>query len=119
VATVCDESAIGTNPIKKFQITFDPTYNFYTGDAQGGTSSQLDLEGVSSHEFGHVVGGWDIRSQNYHFQSPRDGAVCETPYSTNKHTMCVGWPNGSNHYYRRSLEPHDIHTYVNRYAPGG
>ena len=113
-----DVSVFGTDRIRWFQIIYDPSFDFYTGDAQGGISSERDLEGVSAHEFGHVVGGWLESSQNGHFESPRGGTICETPY-TSKHTMCLGWPGGPNGYYRRSLEPHDIHTYVQRYAPGG
>jgi hypothetical protein len=114
-----DTSVFGTDRIRWFQVIFDPDYTFYTGDTIGGLDSgERDLEGLSAHEFGHAVGGWLESSDNYHFESPRDGTICDPPY-TSKHTMCASFPTGSDSYYRRTLETHDIHTYVQRYAPGG
>ena len=117
---ICRANTVfGTDRIMWFQMIFDESHSFYTGNAQGGTSGQYDVENVSAHEFGHAVGGWIESSENGHFQSPRDGAtICTTPY-TSRSTMCATFIAGSNGFYGRSLESHEIHTYVQRYAPGG
>lgn len=114
---VCWDARVGTDRIFSFQIIFDPDVNWYKSDSYSGIGSgERDVEATSAHEFGHGVGGWTTSSL-YHFESPRDGTICSASY-TSRHTMCSGavWPNGSTNPYRRTLESHDIHTYVDRYA---
>jgi hypothetical protein len=104
--------------IDNFQVTFDPDYSWYKGvDYTAIGSSQYDVDGVSSHEFGHVVGGWTTGSAQGHYDATNNAALCGSSVSIyDKHTMCANTTTGLEGSLRRSLETHDKDVFVLAYA---
>lgn len=74
--------------------------------------SDLDLEGVITHEFGHVLGYSGNNINEAHFSDNAD--ICNAGISENQ-TMCRYVSYGTASYYERSLEDHDKHTFNAEY----
>jgi hypothetical protein len=56
---ICRHWTIWGYQMRNFQVTFNPSYSWYTGSDGGGIgNNQNDVAGMRAHEFGHVVGGW-------------------------------------------------------------
>ena len=110
----------GTNDyINWFQVILDPDKNWYTGSGSTGIpANYYDVEGVSTHEFGHVVGGWTPNSAKGHYDPADTPSLCdplgsETP---SHHTMCNKTDDDDESAYWRSLEPHDKDVFQLAYA---
>jgi hypothetical protein len=109
----------GTNNwVDNFQVVFDPDYSWYKGvDYTGIGGSQYDVDGTSTHEFGHVVGGWTDGSVEGHYDPTNNATLCGSGVSIyDQHTMCVSTGPGLQASLRRSLETHDIDVFVLAYA---
>jgi hypothetical protein len=96
----------------------DATGNSETGTSSGGiSSSELDLEGLATHEFGHVVGGWTESTDEGHFDNSTNPNLCGSGVSdSDKHTMCTNLGSGLESWYKRSLQTHDTHTFQDAYV---
>lgn len=96
-----------TTNIGSFEMAFDVQSYWYSGaDPAGIGGGQLDLESVSAHESGHILG---IR----HLDDPPPGtpeidAGCVPGGGAS--TMCLGGGVGFGETFTRSLEFHDKHT---------
>jgi hypothetical protein len=117
--TICISNIpFGTDLINNFQVIFDPDNSWYTGvDYTGIGSAQQDVQGLSAHEFGHAVGGWTESTQEGHFDNVSNPGLCGSGVpDSDKHTMCAKSGLGLEASLKRSLEPHDVHTFQNAYA---
>lgn len=103
------------NYITGFTMVFDtvpsnntphPNGGWYVGDGDP-PEDKIDLRSTSAHEAGHAT-GW-----GRHFSDT--GAQC--PATADVHTMCGFFAELLGTSWRRTLEPHDIHTLENAYAP--
>lgn len=90
----------------KFGVTFDTATTWYTGT---GTPTATDLWSSAAHEFGHANG---FVGSTGHFNDPNpDPVVCAADLT--RATMCTG---GQSNIWRRTPEPHDIHTFAGSYT---
>lgn len=123
---LASEAALGYTPacyncgstgcvITRFLIVLEKTaeaadaVGWYTGSGSP-NSNEWDLRSTATHESGHAT-GWVG-----HFSS---ADMCpggeQSPNPAGWHTMCSGAPGLEGTTMRRSLEPHDLHTYDNAY----
>lgn len=104
-----DPSTPAGNSIVRFFMDVDSQERWYAGT--GSTpSTEVDLYGVLTHEFGHATGGWgpDLSTgADQHWGSGT--ALCDSDL----HTMCPAIPTGNSQW--RTLEAHDIHTFEAAY----
>jgi hypothetical protein len=114
----CFTDPPGTNLVDSFQIVFDPDKSWFKGaDYTNIGSSQFDVQGVAAHEFGHASGGWwEDFSNEGHFDNQSNPELCGSGApDSDKHTMCVNSGSGLEASLKRSLEPHDVHTFHDAY----
>jgi hypothetical protein len=118
LAGICIDDTVGTDLIDSFQVTFDPDPDWYTGvDYTGIGSPQQDVQGISAHEYGHVVGGWTGSTPEGHFDNQTNPGLCGSGVpDSDKHTMCAKSGLGLEASFKRSLELHDYHTMQEAYA---
>lgn len=117
VAPACSLTLPGTDLIENFQIVFDEDYTWYKGaDYTEIGSNEYDVDGVASHEFGHVVGGWTEGTAEGHYDPSTNASLCGSGVSIyDRHTMCSGTGPGLQGSLRRSLETHDKDVFVLAY----
>src|SRR5207253_7063602 len=109
LASTCSYTYPGTNQLKSVTIRFDGNEpNWYTGTGSPGVGN-LDLKSVATHEIGHAGGFWDGHWNN---AFPADHS-CDQDSAI--HTMRAYTTWYLCHSYWRTLQPHDIHTFDNRY----
>lgn len=91
-----------------FDMQWDPAewWHIHTGSPPSGTT---DVWSVASHEFGHAT-DWEM-----HFDDNAgwNGSLCQTG-DAGRHTMCKYYEPGT--LRMRTLEAHDVETFVNRYG---
>lgn len=103
--------------INKFAISFAATgVTWHTGNDAPPVGA-VDLTSSSAHEFGHATGFVGATSRG-HFNDPNadpdptdNATVCPSNYG--RATMCTGAQSNT---WRRTPEPHDIHTFAGSYA---
>lgn len=104
VCTTFGDDAGGN--ILTFSISINSNTAWYNGTSTP-TSGTFDLLSVITHEFGHATGFWGHWDKNY------DSSLCSLSPSNTDHTMCS--TTGTKLYGWRTLEVHDIHTFLAAY----
>lgn len=102
---VCQHSASPFLTLHQFVVRLDDKEPWYTGDGAP-PGDKLDVEGVATHEVGHVTGGWLAPPGPDHFTN---STLCSTPI----HTMCGGIGKGDDR--NETLEFHDKDTFQDAY----
>lgn len=94
-------------------ITFNSVKNWHYDIDEYPDNGFADFTGIATHEFGHATGFGT--PTNPHFS---DGdSICDG--SLGQHTMCSGATSQPQWNRLRTLEQHDMHTFVAAYSHGG
>lgn len=99
---------LNANRLYSFDMGWDSAESWHipTSDPPSGT---IDVGSAASHEFGHVT-AWEPHFDDV---AGANGSLC-TVGDVNRHTMCAYYEPGT--LRMRTLESHDIETFVNRYG---
>jgi len=90
-------------------------YDWYHGASTPNTSTLWDMQGVMTHELGHVHQAWAVCTSGgpfdpcpgNHYDSTYNGAICDSSDLANSSTMCQDLFTIAASWRERTLETHD------------